>query len=281
MELTGPWCVKPQARLVKVKGDQIEVLAETGLSSSHGLTNPTYFHVQVLNQPDETALQIRLWTFVKKRRGQEQLREWWLQAVDSEEPLRAGTVGVWSNFYHAGWDNFLVRALPGLDSGISGDENGNGVCDIDEGDTGPIEACLDEDFDSKKGTSRWITRVEGKTGTLRSRSMWSQAFLLGEPSRTGCFMPRRPSSRAVPIAFSFCWGRINARRPRVQVGFSERRVLRAPSPGRVESTRTDKVRLESTHNSDASQRCRHVSNRFHRRTRVQMEAFRLEPLPEP
>ncbi len=280
LELTGPWCMKPQARLIKVKGDQTAVLAETSLSSSHGLTKPIFFHVQVLNQPDETALQIRLWSFAKKRRGKEQLREWWLQAVDSEEPLRAGTVGVWSNFYHAGWDNLLVRALPGLDSGISGDENGNGVCDIDEVDIGPIEACLDEDFDPKKGTSLWITGVEGKTGHSgpgqcgAKHSYWVS-------HKDGALHAQTPELEGGSYRFQLLLGRHLRQQPRIKVIFpsGEFYALRPQGewnpkgPKRFVWSQPITVTLPS---GVSTFRILSVV-----KERVQVEAFRLEPLLEP
>jgi hypothetical protein len=280
LELTGPWCTKPQARLIKVKGDQTAVLAETNLTSSHGITKPIFFHVQVLNQPDETTLQIRLWSFAKKRRGKEQLREWWLQAVDTEEPLRAGTVGVWSNFYHAGWDNLLVRALPGLDSGISGDEDANGVCDVDEVDAGPIEACLDEDFDPNKGTSLWITGVEGKAGhSGPGRCGAEHSYWVSH--KAGELHVQTHELDGGSYRFQLLLGRHLWHRPRVKVVFwsGEFYELRPQGEWNPKGPKrfvwSQPITVTLPRGANAFRIVSIVKGRVH------VEAFRFEPVPEP
>ena len=55
---------------------------------------------------------------------------------DTSSPLRGGTVGAWADFARAEWDNFRVREVEGFSSGISGDADGDGVCDVDFA-TGP------------------------------------------------------------------------------------------------------------------------------------------------
>jgi len=130
LELTGPYCKSPKARIVKVSGHRRDELTRIDLDRNHQ-ENALRFHIEAVNAIDGTTIHVRL---TGRVHGEE--REWTLAVEDTDEPLRNGTVGAWGNFVKAAWDDFHVREIPGLSSGISGDADGDGVCDVDF-DTGP------------------------------------------------------------------------------------------------------------------------------------------------
>ena len=100
-----------------------------------------------MNDAGGTSIHARLIGHVD---GEE--REWTLSVEDADEPLRRGTVGAWGSFVKAAWDDLHVREIPGLSSGITGDADGDGVCDVDF-DSG---ACGSTRF-------RWVKRKSPST----------------------------------------------------------------------------------------------------------------------
>src|SRR5262249_2177360 len=115
---------------------------------------------------------------------------WGVDAVDEDHPLRAGGIGVLSHEEGALFDDVRVEALSGAASGISGDRDGDGVCDgTDNCATTPnpdqadrdadgggdacddcaaalaheVEMCLDSGFDPRTGLSEHVVVLEGGT----------------------------------------------------------------------------------------------------------------------
>jgi hypothetical protein len=92
------------------------------------------YHIEVVNEANVTSIRVRL------RDGERTL---WLDGVDSRQPLRGGTVGAVSIYAKAAaWDDMRVRPLPGHESGMSGDADGDGICDV-RSCGAPLEVCLD------------------------------------------------------------------------------------------------------------------------------------------
>ena len=125
LELTGPYCKSPKARIVKVSGHHRDELARIDLDRNHQ-ENVLSFHIEAVNGVAGTMIHVQL---TGRVHGEE--REWTLAVEDTDEPLRNGTIGAWGNFVKAAWDDFHVREIPGLSSGIRGDADGDGVCDVD------------------------------------------------------------------------------------------------------------------------------------------------------
>jgi hypothetical protein len=132
LEVTTPECHHPKARLVKsVSGGEV-VLAQQPLEDD---VDEMRFKIEVVNGAGTTDIRAEL-------EGEDD--RYVLEFADGTNPLRAGTVGAWSNFVEAEWDDFQVREVEGFESGISGDEDGDGVCDVpDPICSGPLEVCLD------------------------------------------------------------------------------------------------------------------------------------------
>jgi subtilase family serine protease/flagellar hook assembly protein FlgD len=93
------------------------------------------YHIEVANEANATSIRARI------RDGE---RTFWLDGVDRRQPLRGGTVGAVSIYAKAAaWDEMRVRPLPGYESAMSGDADGDGDCDVPScGET--LEVCLDE-----------------------------------------------------------------------------------------------------------------------------------------
>ncbi len=133
LEVEGPRCHHPKARLVAASAAGERVLAERELEEVED--DPISFGVELTNDVGLTSI-------VAELRSEEESVS--LSAEDSTEPLRAGTIGAWSDYVIASWDDFHVRAIPGYESGISGDENGDGVCDVESpACVDPVDVCLD------------------------------------------------------------------------------------------------------------------------------------------
>lgn len=132
LDVNGPECHHPKARLVKAVPEGEVVLAQQSLDDDF---EETRFRVEVVNGVGATDIRVEL-------EGEDESLV--LEVSDVQNPLRAGTVGAWSNFAEAEWDDFHVREVPGFESGISGDEDGDGVCDSEDPIcSGPVEVCLD------------------------------------------------------------------------------------------------------------------------------------------
>src|SRR3990172_1845798 len=159
LDVTPPECRHPSARLVKVLPGGEEILTE---GEMEGEDEDLRFRIAVTNDVDKTRI-------VAELRLEEET--WWLEAEDAQAPLRGGSVGAWSNFVQAEWDDFHVRGIPGLESGISGDENGDGVCDAgNDTCSDPLEVCLD-DGDSGAACSG-NCGYSGPTACGRKHSYW-------------------------------------------------------------------------------------------------------------
>jgi hypothetical protein len=131
LDVSGPGCREPRARLLKVRGESELVLDERALDDD---TEEVRFRIEVLNGIGATEIRAEL-------EGDDEHLV--LEAFDDLEPLRSGTLGAWSSFVEAEWDDMRVSEVPGFESGISGDENGDGVCDAESACVGPFEVCLD------------------------------------------------------------------------------------------------------------------------------------------
>ncbi len=133
LEVTSPECSHPKARLVKVSDSGETVLEERSLDEDD--FEEMRFTIEVLNGVGATDIRVEL-------EGEDETLV--LAVSDVETPLRGGTVGAWSSFLEAEWEDFEVREVPGFESGISGDEDGDGACDHpDPIGSDPIEVCLD------------------------------------------------------------------------------------------------------------------------------------------
>jgi hypothetical protein len=128
LELTGPQCGKPQARIVKLASGKRYELARVRLDR-HYTKDRLRFEIETINGSGVTSIRVRLTGRVKSSPGKE--RVWALDVDDTSSPLRGGTVGAWADFARAEWDNLRVREVEGFSSGISGDADGDGVCDVD------------------------------------------------------------------------------------------------------------------------------------------------------
>ena len=128
LELTGPQCGRPQARIVKLASGKRYELARVRLDR-HYTKDRLRFEIETINGSGVTSIRVRLTGRVKSSSGKE--REWALDVDDTSSPLRGGTVGAWADFARAEWDNLHVREVEGFSSGISGDADGDGVCDVD------------------------------------------------------------------------------------------------------------------------------------------------------
>jgi subtilase family serine protease/flagellar hook assembly protein FlgD len=132
LDVTTPECHHPKARLVKALSGGEVVLLQRSIDDDF---DEIRFRVEVVNGVGATDIRVEL-------EGEDESLV--LEVSDGENPLRAGTVGAWSNFAEAEWDDFHVREVPGFESGISGDEDGDGVCDNETPIcSGPVEVCLD------------------------------------------------------------------------------------------------------------------------------------------
>jgi hypothetical protein len=125
LDVVGPGCQHPKARIVKLAAGESTELARVSLTRRlrH---NTLRFHIEVVNHPASTSVQLRL----NGRVGNKD-KEWTLAVEDTEAPLRSGTVSAWSDDTRSVWDDFHVRELQGFSSGISGDADGDGVCDVE------------------------------------------------------------------------------------------------------------------------------------------------------
>jgi subtilase family serine protease/flagellar hook assembly protein FlgD/fibronectin type 3 domain-containing protein len=148
------------ARLVKVAAGVVSVLALAPAPFELEDDEPVRFRIEVFSDASETVIRVHL--TAPDDDGDE--RELWLDASDGTAPLRAGTVGVYRRGSGARWDDFVVEALPGHESGISGDEDRDGVCDADQTCPAAETLCLDEGYQSKTGLSNWVVGRSGNTG---------------------------------------------------------------------------------------------------------------------
>ena len=164
-EITG--CNNPRARLVKFKKGKASTLTSTSVERPDMPDMPDMdgqffeFEIETVHQSGETSIRAHLRLVDAERTV---LNEWWLDAVDSHHPFVGGTIGAFVDHSRAAWDNFHVGELSGHDSGISGDENGDGVCDVEETCPDVSQFCLDDGFHKKTGLSKWIVARHGHVG---------------------------------------------------------------------------------------------------------------------
>jgi hypothetical protein len=154
LELTSFACNHPGARIVEVEGSVVRVLGSVDLDGV-GEDEPVGFAIETLNQTESTSIRARL-----EIAGEPFV----LEVEDADAPLRSGTVGVWANFTEAAWDDLHVREVPGFASGISGDADGDGLCDVEDVDCEtPLDVCLDEGYDPVTGLSPAVVARHGNT----------------------------------------------------------------------------------------------------------------------
>lgn len=153
------------ARLVKVLEGVVSVLAEAPVPFElDDDDEPLTFRIEVVSDVAETVIRAHLFLIRAADDDDGELHELWLEASDAESPLYSGTVGAWSRSFASRWNDFLVEELSGHESGISGDEDRDGVCDVDQACPSAQAICLDEGFQSTSGLSLWVTGRSGATG---------------------------------------------------------------------------------------------------------------------
>jgi beta propeller repeat protein len=163
-------------RLVKSGGGRLEGRVRSGFVPRGGAWHR--FRVQVVNEPDATRIRARFW-----KAGRREPSKWMIDARDPVDPLRSGAIGVLALARGARYEDFRVQALSGPASGISGDRDGDGICDGE--DRYPDEAGAlaprrqgrhdpgerqDDDVDDEDA------RAETH-GTSSSRCRWGSTFL--------------------------------------------------------------------------------------------------------
>jgi len=89
------------------------------------------FRIRVENEAERTRIRARFWA-----RGRPEPSDWRIDARDAVEPFRSGGIGVTAFSPGVVFDDFRVEALSGAASGISGDRDGDGICDGDDDQPG-------------------------------------------------------------------------------------------------------------------------------------------------
>jgi hypothetical protein len=78
----------------------------------------------VENEAESTRIRARFWAPDRVEGS-----EWMIDASDVAEPLRAGAIGITAQARGVLFDDVRVQALCGAASGVSGDRDGDGICD--------------------------------------------------------------------------------------------------------------------------------------------------------
>ena len=141
------------------------------------------FRIRVESLAGATAIHARFW-----REEDPEPTDWMIDALDGDEPLVSGSIGIMAFAEESVFDDFRVEALS-PDSGIPGDRDGDEVCDdadncpatpnpeqadVDSDGTGNVcdactaafggeDACLDSVYDPKTGLSSRVTALIGQT----------------------------------------------------------------------------------------------------------------------
>ncbi len=141
------------------------------------------FRIRVESLAGATAIQARFW-----REDEPEPIEWMVDALDTDEPLDSGTIGVVAFAEGSLFDEFRVEALSD-ESGISGDRDGDDICDgedncpalanseqddADKDGAGNAcdactaafmggESCLDSGYDPTTGLSSRVVALDGGT----------------------------------------------------------------------------------------------------------------------
>jgi hypothetical protein len=189
------------------------------------------FRIRVENLSEETRLSARFWPL-----GGAEPRDWQIDAWDRREPLRNGAIGVLVGRGKVSFDDLGVEALS-ESSGISGDREGDGVCDgedncpamanpnqsdRDADGTGDacdsctaafarVETCLDEGYDPATGLSDGIIEREGDVrhdsegGTCGSRG----SYRLGRGSALAFETPELPQPGSYRLQFALDAGDVD------------------------------------------------------------------------
>jgi PKD repeat protein len=101
------------------------------------------FRIRVESTPHATSVRARLWAL-----DADEPSTWNDALEDDRHPIGAGTIGVASFGNDLAVDDVRVEALDGAFSGISGDRDGDGICDaVDNCPTQPNPDQIDEDAD--------------------------------------------------------------------------------------------------------------------------------------
>jgi subtilase family serine protease/PKD repeat protein len=143
----------------------------------------TRFRIRVENAKTSTRVRARFW-----KDGDAEPTSWAMDAKDTSSPLRAGTIGLLAGDDKSEFDDLRAEGLSAA-SGITGDRDGDGICDntdncpgapnsdqadVDHDGTGDkcdlcnsafarTEQCLDEGFDPASGLSDSVVEAEGVT----------------------------------------------------------------------------------------------------------------------
>jgi len=141
------------------------------------------FRIRVESLAGATAIQARFW-----REEEPEPADWMIDALDTDEPLESGTIGVVSFAEGSVFDAFRVKALSEA-SGITGDRDRDDICDAsdncpaaanpeqddaDNDGTGDAcdactaafsggDACLDSGYDPTTGLSSRVVALVGRT----------------------------------------------------------------------------------------------------------------------
>jgi hypothetical protein len=85
------------------------------------------FRIRVEDDRGELRLRARVWP-----EGRPEPSAWLVDAVDADDPLVSGGIGVVADAEDVRFDDLRVAALVGPESGILGDRDGDGICDASD-----------------------------------------------------------------------------------------------------------------------------------------------------
>jgi hypothetical protein len=268
LEIAGT-CQRPELRLVKRSKGTTVKLTSTLLELPGQKRRSFFFSVEAVTLAAETSIRARV---VEEETG----REWRVEAQDARDPLRAGTVGAWSDRSKTLWDDFFVQEIPGLESGISGDEDGDGVCDSEECPEGS-DVCLDEGYDSEGRRSHWAMSLGGAVGHS-GKSVCGVKHSYWIAKRTGFLVVETPELAAGLYRFQLLLERRTPQPARVKVTFPNNQIFEiSAGPGFPNQDFAWSEPIPVSLPAGMSRfRIESVE-----KTPVHLEAFRLEPRCEP
>ena len=116
-------------RLLKQDSDSLQGNTRSGFVPLPGTSYR--FRIRVENEAEGTRIRARFWA-----PEQPEPSDWGIDALDSVEPFGSGGIGVAAFSQGVAFDAFRVEALSGAASGVSGDRDGDGICDGDDDQPG-------------------------------------------------------------------------------------------------------------------------------------------------
>jgi hypothetical protein len=268
LEIAGT-CQRPELRLVKRSEGTTVKLTSTPLELPGQKRRSFFFSVEAVTLTAETSIRARV---VEDETG----REWRVEAQDARDPLRAGTVGAWSDRSKTLWDDFLVQEIPGLESGISGDEDGDGVCDSEECPEAS-DICLDEGYDSEGRRSHWVMDLGGAVGHS-GKGVCGEKHSYWIAKRPGFLVVETPELAPGLYRFQILLERRTPQPARVKVTFPNNQIFEiSAGPGFPNQDFAWSEPIPVSLPAGVSRfRIESVEQ-----TPVHLEAFRLEPRCEP